>query len=188
MQYWSFWIVDNFRALFSNFHTIEFDFRTISSECTYVEKKVNVDPRFCSHISEIVFSYFKRIPSITKVCTCRYFLGQGDGIKKYEKLHSWLWNLAYRCTINLVNIMENSIAQVPEKFKVVEILGVILQSTAVLQELILIVEALSKKSCSRMFKAVSEMIHKNAPTVYCSGQAMFENGDVDREAVVLINE
>lgn len=60
------------------------------SECTYVEKKVNVDPRFCSHISEIVFSYFKRIPSITKVCTCRYFLGQGDGIKKYEKLHSWL--------------------------------------------------------------------------------------------------
>lgn len=41
--------------------------------------------------------------------------------------------------------MENSIAQVPEKFKVVEILGVILQSTAVLQELILIVEALSKK-------------------------------------------
>lgn len=84
--------------------------------------------------------------------------------------------------------MENSIAHVPEKFKVVEILGVILQSTAVLQELILIVEALSKKSCSRMFKAVSEMIHKNAPTVHCSGQAMFENGDVDREAVVLINE
>lgn len=84
--------------------------------------------------------------------------------------------------------MENSIAHVPEKFKVVEILGVILQSTAVLQELILIVEALSKKSCSRMFEAVSEMIHKNAPTVYCSGQAMFENGDVDREAVVLINE
>lgn len=42
--------------------------------------------------------------------------------------------------------MENSIAQVPEKFKVVEILGVILQSTAVLQELILIVEALSKKN------------------------------------------
>lgn len=39
-----------------------------------------------------------------------------------------------------------------------------------------------------MFEAVLEMIHKNAPTVYCSGQAMFENGDVDREAVVLINE
>lgn len=86
--------------------------------------------------------------------------------------------------------MENSIAQVPEKFKVVEILGVILQSTAVLQELILIVEALSKKkkSCSRMFEAVSEMIHKNAPTVYCFGQAMFENRDADREAVVLINK
>lgn len=39
-----------------------------------------------------------------------------------------------------------------------------------------------------MFEAVSEMIHKNAPTVYCFGQAMFENRDADREAVVLINK